>query len=61
MATTETVSDRVAFARAELTPAQAVVGLALIAGLGFALAFMQEPLAHDALHNFRHGAGITCH
>lgn len=59
--TTDTVSDRIAIARAELTPSQVIVGLAVIAALGFALAFMQDPLAHDALHNFRHGAGITCH
>jgi cobalt transporter subunit CbtB len=36
-------------------------GLLLIAALGFALLFVQEPLVHDSMHNFRHAAGITCH
>lgn len=58
---TPTVSDRFAQARQELTARQMAVGLALVAALGFALLVMQEPLAHDALHNFRHSAGITCH
>jgi membrane-bound metal-dependent hydrolase YbcI (DUF457 family) len=35
--------------------------LGAVAALGFALLFVQEPLAHDAMHNFRHGAGIVCH
>jgi len=25
------------------------------------LLFVQDPMVHNALHNFRHGAGITCH
>lgn len=58
---TPTVSDRFAKARHELTAREVAVGLALIGALGFALLVMQEPLAHDALHNFRHSAGITCH
>jgi len=56
-----TVSDRFAQARHELTAREVVIGLALIAALGFALLVMQDPLAHDSLHNFRHSAGITCH
>jgi len=58
---TSTVSDRFAHARQELTAREVAVGLALVAALGFALLVVQEPLAHDALHNFRHSAGITCH
>ena len=59
--TTDTVQDRIARARIELTPTQMAVGLALVAALGFALLFVQEPMAHDAMHNFRHAAGVTCH
>jgi cobalt transporter subunit CbtB len=62
MATADnTVRGRVEQARIRLTPAQMAVGLALIAALGFALLFAQEPMLHDSMHNFRHAAGITCH
>ena len=57
----DTVQRRIARARIELTPTQVALMLAFAAALGFTLLFLQEPLAHDALHNFRHGAGITCH
>jgi len=60
-AANNTVHDRVEQARVELTPTQLAVGLALVAALGFALLFVQEPTLHDAMHNFRHTAGITCH
>jgi cobalt transporter subunit CbtB len=56
-----TVSDRFAQARHELSARDVAVGLALVAALGFALLVLQAPLAHDALHNFRHSAGVTCH
>ncbi|MFC7323517.1 CbtB-domain containing protein [Halorubrum rutilum] len=58
---TNTVADRFAAAGAQLDPLTALTAAALVAALGFALLFMQEPLAHEALHDFRHGAGITCH
>ncbi|MFC4438098.1 MULTISPECIES: CbtB domain-containing protein [Natrialbaceae] len=61
MATSDTVSDRIESASAELTPIQIATGLAFAAGIAFTLVFLQEPLAHDAMHNFRHAAGITCH
>lgn len=57
----DTVHDRVEQARTELSPTQVAVGLALVAALGFALLFVQEPAVHDSMHNFRHAAGITCH
>jgi len=57
----ETVNDRIARARGELSARQVIAGLALAAAIGFVLVFMQEPLAHDAMHNFRHAAGIACH
>ena len=40
---------------------RAALGIALVAALSFTLLFVQEPMVHDALHNFRHGGGITCH
>jgi cobalt transporter subunit CbtB len=57
----ETVGDRLELARHELTPTQIATGLALGAAIVFLLLFVQEPLAHDSMHNFRHAAGITCH
>ncbi len=57
----ESVRERYEHAKATLTPAQVAIGVALIAALGFTLLFVQEPMVHDAMHNFRHGAGITCH
>lgn len=60
-ANTETVAGRVSQARVELTPVQLVTILAIAAAIGFTLLFLQDPLAHDSLHNFRHSIGITCH
>ncbi|WP_101296961.1 CbtB domain-containing protein [Halegenticoccus soli] len=60
-ATNDTVHDRIERARADLSPPQVAAGVAIAAALGFALMFLQDPLAHEALHNFRHAAGITCH
>ncbi|MCD2201110.1 MULTISPECIES: CbtB domain-containing protein [unclassified Halobacterium] len=56
-----TVHSRLEQARMELTPTQAAVALALIAALGFTLLFVQQPMLHDSMHNFRHAAGVTCH
>ncbi|ACV47975.1 MULTISPECIES: CbtB domain-containing protein [Halomicrobium] len=58
---TDTVSGRVAQAQTELTPTQLLAGIALVAALGFALVFLQAPMAHDSMHNFRHAAGVVCH
>ncbi|WP_339106451.1 CbtB domain-containing protein [Haloterrigena salinisoli] len=60
-ATNETVHGRIETARTELTPMQVAAGLLFAAAIAFTLLFLQEPLAHDAMHNFRHGAGIVCH
>jgi len=60
-ATTDSVSDRIERARVEVTPAQLLVGIALVAATGFVLLFVQDPAVHDSLHNFRHTAGVTCH
>lgn len=61
MTTTETVHDRVDFAIESLSPAQMAAGLGLVLLAGFTLLFAQDPLVHDAMHNFRHAAGVTCH
>jgi hypothetical protein len=61
MAVSNTVHGRIERARTELTPAQMAAGLLLVAALGVTLLFVQEPLVHDSLHNFRHAAGVTCH
>ncbi|MFC7154271.1 CbtB domain-containing protein [Halomarina halobia] len=59
--TNETVHDRFETVQIELTAGEIAAGLALLAALTFALMFLQDPLAHDSLHTFRHAAGITCH
>lgn len=60
-ATNETVRGRIDRARIDLTPGQLLAIVGVVAALGFALLFLQEPLLHDSLHNFRHSIGITCH
>lgn len=58
MTGTDTVHGRIA--ALDLTPPQLLV-LGLVGLVGVALLFAQEPMLHDAAHNFRHTAGITCH
>ena len=60
-ATSDTVHQRIDRASVELTPVQIAVVLGVIAALGFTLLFLQEPMVHDSLHNFRHTVGVTCH
>lgn len=59
--TDDSVRDRIETAGVALTPTQALAALALAAVIGFTLLVVQEPLVHDALHDFRHAVGITCH
>lgn len=59
MTGTETVQDRIA--TFEVTPVQLALGLGLLAAVGAALLFAQDPMLHDSMHNFRHTAGVTCH
>jgi len=59
--TDDSVYDRLERARTALSGTQIAIGLALVAALGFTLLFVQDPMLHDSLHNFRHSAGITCH
>lgn len=61
MTETDTVRNRIVRARTDVTPTLAVATLVVAAALGFTLLFLQDPMAHDAMHNFRHAAGITCH
>ncbi len=60
-ATTDTVADRIETARATVTPIQVATILVFGTAITFMLVFLQEPLVHDSMHNFRHVAGITCH
>ncbi|WP_247731005.1 CbtB domain-containing protein [Halovivax limisalsi] len=57
----DTVRHRIELARETTTPAQLATLLALVSALTFALVVLQEPLVHDAVHDFRHAAGIVCH
>ena len=57
----DSVSDRIDTARATLSPAQMGLGVLGITLALFLLAFAQEPLVHDAMHNGRHVAGVVCH
>lgn len=61
MHSNDTVSDRFELALGETTPAEIAAILAFGAAIAFALMFLQEPLAHDSMHHFRHAAGIVCH
>lgn len=60
-ARSDTVRDRVDRARVELSPIQLAVILVVATAAGFTLLFLQEPMLHDSLHNFRHSLGVTCH
>jgi hypothetical protein len=57
----ETIGDRFAVAQSNLSSVQIAVVLVFSAAIVFTLMFLQEPLVHESLHNFRHTAGITCH
>lgn len=59
--TTNPIASRFEQAYIELTPTQIALAITLITAVSFALMFVQEPLVHDSMHNFRHVAGITCH
>jgi cobalt transporter subunit CbtB len=61
MNSNETVSDRIELARGMLTPMGIAAAFAFGTAIVFTLLFLQEPMAHDAMHSFRHAAGITCH
>lgn len=58
---TDTVHGRIENVRTRVDPVRLAAGLLLVAALGFTLLVLQEPLAHDSMHNFRHAAGIVCH
>ena len=58
---TDTVRGRIDVATSTFSGRQLALALAFVAALGFPLLFVQDPMVHDSLHNFRHGAGITCH
>lgn len=57
----DSVRNRIDRARATLSPTQAGLGLLTVTLALFLLAFAQEPLVHDAMHNGRHVAGVVCH
>ncbi|NHN41676.1 CbtB-domain containing protein [Halorubellus sp. JP-L1] len=57
----DTVHDRFDRARTTLTAGQIATGLGLVAAIAFTLLVLQDPAAHDSLHNFRHAAGVVCH
>lgn len=59
--TANTVHGRLRLARSTLTPTQVLSALLAVAALGFVLVMFQEPTAHEAMHNFRHAAGVVCH
>ena len=61
MTATETVHDRIDLALDTLSPTQITMGVGLILLVGIILLVSQNPIVHDAMHNFRHGAGVTCH
>ena len=60
-ATDDTVRDRIETVRSIISPLEAATLLTFATAITFSLLVLQEPLAHDSLHNFRHAAGIVCH
>jgi hypothetical protein len=60
-AANDSVRNRIDTARGTLSPTQAGLGLVAVTLALFLLAFAQEPLVHDAMHNGRHVAGVVCH
>lgn len=58
---TDSVQNRFVQAQIDLTASQIAMGLLLLTVISFVVLFMQDPLVHDSMHNFRHVAGITCH
>ncbi|WP_299236246.1 CbtB domain-containing protein [Natronomonas sp.] len=61
MTANDTVSDRFELASGRLNATRLAAGLLFGAAIAAALLFAQEPLVHDAAHNFRHAAGVVCH
>lgn len=57
----DTVSDRFETALGSASPVRVGLGLLGVTLALFLLAFAQEPLVHDAMHNGRHMAGVVCH
>lgn len=57
----DSVARRIERTRTASTSTQLAVGLALAAAIAFTLLFLQDPMAHDSLHDFRHATGIACH
>lgn len=53
--------QRLAVVQQQLSNSQLLIGLSLVLLVGVGLLFVQDPMVHNALHEFRHGAGITCH
>ncbi|RRJ33703.1 CbtB domain-containing protein [Halocatena pleomorpha] len=59
--TTDTVHGRIERVRIDVTPTQLTLMVASIVAAGFVLLFLQDPMVHDSMHNFRHAVGVTCH
>ena len=55
------VSDRIGYAIDEISLLPFLLGCSALLVIGMTLFALQEPAVHAALHDFRHGAGITCH
>lgn len=57
----DTVRGRLDRATADRSPALLAGSLAILATVAVVLLFSGDPLVHEAAHQFRHGAGVTCH
>lgn len=58
---TDAVFRRIERTRTAYSSTQLAAGLAVAAAIAFTLLFLQDPMAHDSLHDFRHATGIACH
>ena len=58
--TPQSARQRLAAAQHDLSYSM-LIGLLVVLLVGIGLLFVQEPMVHNTFHEFRHGAGITCH
>lgn len=55
------VRHRIDEALLEVTPLQLTMVVGMLLAVGATMLFADGSVVHAAAHNFRHGAGITCH
>jgi len=57
----DSVGNRLTNVKETASVTDILAGLLFATALSFTLLFIQDPLVHDSLHNFRHVGGVVCH